>query len=300
MSKIILKDYKNSYIEFKIEGQEDVTEDMSFEKAEKKILTEREKITDIKGYSEKFEPLIFSLLTMFHNYSYHVKEKIEIKADFYGVSVFRYEGAEIVLDTGNSLNQKSTFSFENFTRKGIYSKKERETISKMMQYFPYVFRGNNFKIETEEEPGQEFAISYERGILRNSVYLAEGNIIKNREYRTEAIIIENLKTERKFHKYDFSEDFYAEIVSEKAKTYVDPETKKRIFQIKDTKYSFSYGKLECLEGKMDFFKFLETMCKFFKKLQEFSDTDFSQYIKAFSLMEDWNKRKNEILNLKRL
>lgn len=300
MSKIILKDYKNSYIEFKIEGQEDVTEDMSFEKAEKKILAEREKITDIKGYSEKFEPLIFSLLTMFHNYSYHVKEKIEIKADFYGVSVFRYEGTEIVLDTGNSLNQKNTFSFENFTRKGIYSKKERETISKMTQYFPYVFRGNNFKIETEEEPGQEFAISYERGSLRNSVYLAEGNIIKNREYRTEAIIIENLKTERKFHKYDFSEDFYAEIVSEKAKTYVDPETKKRIFQIKDAKYSFSYGKLEYLEGKMDFFKFLETMCKFFKKLQEFSDTDFSQYIKAFSLMEDWNKRKNEILNLKRL
>lgn len=300
MSKIILNDYKNSYIEFKIEGQKYIAENMSFEKAKKKILTEREKITDIKGYSEEFEPLIFSLLTMFHNYSYHVKGKIEIKSDFYGVSVFRYGETEVVLDTGNSLNPKTTFSFENFIRKGIYSKKERETISKMMQYFPYVFRGNNFKIETEEEPGQEFAISYERGSLRNSVYLAEGNIIKNREYRTEAIIIENLKTERKFHKYDFSEDFYAEIVSEKAKTYVDPETKKRIFQIKDTKYSFSYGKLEYLEGKMDFFKFSETMCKFFKKLQEFSDTDFSQYIKAFSLMEDWNKRKNEILNLKRL
>lgn len=300
MSKIILNDYKNSYIEFKIEGQEDTTENMPFEKAEKKILTEREKIKNIKGYSEEFEPLIFSLLTMFHNYSYHVKEKIEIKADFYGVSVFRYGETEVAFDTGNSLNPKTTFSFENFIRKGIYSKKERETISKMMQYFPYVFRGNNFKIETEEEPGQEFAISYERGCLRNSVYLAEGNIIKNREYRTEAIIIENLKTERKFHKYEFSEDFYAEIVSEKAKTYVDPETKNRIFQIKDTKYSFSYGKLTYLEGKMDFFKFLETMCKFLKKMQEFSDTDLSQYIKAFSLMEDWDKRKTEILSLKKL
>lgn len=300
MSKIILKDYKNSYIEFKIKGQKDTTENMPFEKAEKKILTEREKITDIKGFSEEFEPLIFSLLTMFHNYSYHVKEKIEIKADFYGISVFRYGETEISLDTGNSLNSKTTFSFENFIRKGIYSKKERETLLKMTHYFPYVFRGNSFKIKTEEEPGQELTISYERGCLRNSVYLAEGNIIKNCEYRTEAIIIESLKTERKFQKYNFSEDFYGEIISEKAKTYVDPETGKRIFQIKDTKYSFSYGKLTYLEGKMDFLKFLETMFKFLKKLQEFSNTDLSQYIKTFSLMEDWDKRKTEILSLKKL
>lgn len=299
MSKIILKDYKNSYIEFKIEGQKDTIENIPFEKAEKKILTERERITEIKGYSEEFEPVLFSLLTMFRNYSYQVKEKIEIKANFDGISVFRYGDTEVVFDTGTLQNPKTSFSFESFIKKGVYSKKERETLLKMKYYFPYIFRGYNFKMKTEEQQ-QKLTITYEKGCSKNSVYLAEGSAIKNYEYKTEAVIIESLKTEMKFQKYNFSEDFYAEVISEKAKTYVEPETRKRIFQIKDTKYSFSYGKLTYLEGKMDFLKFLEAMCKFLKKLQEFSDTDLSQYIKTFSLMEDWDKRKKEILSLKKL
>lgn len=51
---------------------------------------------------------------------------------------------------------------------------------------------------------------------------------------------------------------------------------------------------------MGFLKFLKTMCKFLKKMQEFSDTDLSQYIETFSFMEDWDKRKKEILSLKKL